>query len=773
MEADPAAVDDAQLTADAVRLAAALVQAAHREESGAAGRRRRRLARLVADPDSRAFVQTLTDQVPRIHDPARAAERFHDAVARRGIPAFAGPLDRAALALGARVAPLLPRPVMALVDRRLRSEAAGIVLPGEDPGLARHLERRRAEGFAQNVNPLGEAVLGEDEATVRLESVVSADERDDVDYVSVKITSIHSQVDPLAFDRTVEILAERLRTLYRAAARATTPAFVNLDMEAYDDLHLTVAAFRAVLDEDEFASTDAGIVLQAYLPDSGPVLEDLASWAAARHRRSGGRIKVRLVKGANLAMESVEADMEGWTQAPYASKAEVDAQFKHLLDVALADRWEGALRVGVASHNLFDVAWALTVAEARGCVDRVEVEMLEGMAPAQADAVLARAGRVLLYAPIVAHHDFEAAIAYLVRRLDENAAPDNFLRHLFELEVGTGAWDDQRIRFEAAVRDRHGVSQESRRRQDRSHEPHRTDLGDGLFENAPDTDWSRQANRRWLAAHHEARRAGGAGRVRPIVGGEPVTDGAVREVLGGGGAVVRARVTEADSELVERTVARARRAAEAWRAGPEPARRRALLAVADTLAAHRGEAMAIMADEGGKTARQADPEVSEAVDFARWYAGSGRLVDRLGSEGVTFEPYPVTVVASPWNFPFAIPTGGVTAALAAGSAVILKPAPEAVATAELIVRCCLDAGVPPDLIALLPTPEDEVGRRLLTHPDVGGVVLTGAFDTARLFTSWDPQRRLHAETSGKNAMVITATADLDAAIADLVHSAFG
>ena len=365
--------DDGALTEAAVTTAAGLLDAAHAGESRSSRRQRRRLARLVGDAGSRAFVQALTDQVPRIHDPRRAAERFHDAVVSRGIPVVAGPVDRLALHVGARVAPHLPGPVMRLVEQRLRSESAGIVLPAEDPGLARHLARRRSAGYGQNVNPLGEAVLGEAEAAARLDAVLAAVDRDDVDYVSVKITSIYSQVDPLAFEHTVTVLADRLRRLYRAAEAAATPTFVNLDMEAFDDLHLTVAAFRRVLDEDEFAAVDAGIVLQAYIPDSGAVLTELCDWAHRRHQQAGGTIKIRLVKGANLAMEAVEAEVQGWAQAPYATKAEVDAQFKRLLDVAVDRRWAAAVRIGVASHNLFDVAWALTLGAARGTIDRLEI----------------------------------------------------------------------------------------------------------------------------------------------------------------------------------------------------------------------------------------------------------------------------------------------------------------------------------------------------------------------------------------------------------------
>ncbi len=676
----------------------------------------------MANEASRAFVQDLTDQVPRIGDPRRAAARFHDIVTRRGVPDVAGPLDRVALNLGARVAPLAPRPVMALVNRRLRREAEGVILPGEDPALARHLAARRQAGFGQNVNPLGEAVLGEVEAAHRLDTVLAAVRRPDVDYVSVKITAIYSQVDPLAFAHTVDVLSDRLRGLYRVARDAGT--FVNLDMEAYDDLHLTVAAFRRVLDEPEFVDLDAGIVLQAYIPDSVEVLRDLIAW--------GHPLKVRIVKGANLAMERVEAELRGWPQAPYETKAEVDANAKRLLDLAL----DSHLRVGVGSHNLFDVAWAMVRAEEAGATDRVELEMLEGMAPAQADAVCRRAGRLLLYAPVVAEDDFQAAIAYLVRRLDENTAPENFLHHLFSLEPGSPDWEDQRARFTRSVAERDEVGDRPRRDQDRTTEQRRFDP-DGPFENEPDTDFTSAANRRWVAD--------AVARWRPP-----------------------APTPLADVATVDRTVARL----QGWADWPEPERRRILHRVADVLAARRGEAVAVMVHDGRKTIAEADPEVSEAIDFATWYARSGREIAELAEAGLAFAPYERTVVASPWNFPLAIPAGGVLAALAAGSGVILKPAPQTVAVGRFLVDCCHEAGVPEDVLAFLPTPEDDAGRRLITHPEVDGVILTGSWDTAQLFHTWAPTLRLHAETSGKNAMVITATADLDAAIADLVRSAF-
>jgi RHH-type proline utilization regulon transcriptional repressor/proline dehydrogenase/delta 1-pyrroline-5-carboxylate dehydrogenase len=180
----------------------------------------------------------------------------------------------------------------------------------------------------------------------------------------------------------------------------------------------------------------------------------------------------------------------------------------------------------------------------------------------------------------------------------------------------------------------------------------------------------------------------------------------------------------------------------------------------------RIETMAVMARDAGKTEAESDPEVSEGIDFARFYATSA-------SDFAESTPLGTVVVVPPWNFPYAIPAGGVCAALAAGNTVILKPAPEAVATAWHLVQQLWAGGVPRDVLQFVPTRDDDNGRHLITHPGVNAVVLTGSFDTALLFTTWRPDITLLAETSGKNAILISACADIDVAVKDLVQSAFG
>ena len=354
----------------AERRAAGLLRAALAGASAAERRRQRRLGRIVDDPAARELVQRLTDEVLRINDDATAARRFRRLVAAQAVPRAFGAIDRAMLRAGAGMADAVPHLVMPLVRRRIVAETRGLVIPAQDPAFGRHVAARRGDGVDLNVNLLGEAILSDDEAAERVQRVITLIERPDVNYVSVKISALCAQLDVVAFEHSVERIVIELRRVFAAACAAEPAVFVNLDMEEYADVHLTEVAFRRVLDEPAFQRAMAGIVVQAYLPDAHAVLERLGTWAAQRVASGGAPIKVRIVKGANLAMELVDAEQHGWVPATYSTKAETDASYKRLLDSALRPEWAGAVRVGVASHNLFDVAWALERAAGERVGDR-------------------------------------------------------------------------------------------------------------------------------------------------------------------------------------------------------------------------------------------------------------------------------------------------------------------------------------------------------------------------------------------------------------------
>ena len=705
----------------------------------------RRLGEAVADESGAAFAMRFVDRVARPESRSTAAEQLASLVGDADLPSFLAPTDRLLLRVGARLGLRMPRVVMPLAERRMRAIVGPLVIDSEPQELAAHLRSRSSDGFSLNVNLLGEAVLGDAEAARRAQEVLALIAQPDVDYVSVKVSSVVAQLNPWDFDGSVLRVGEALRPLFLAAASSSPPTFINLDMEEYRDLELTLRVFRQLMDDPELNGIEAGVALQAYLPDSLAAMQSLMTWGSqkagsveAGHSRSP--LKVRLVKGANLAMERVEAALRGWPQAPYLSKAETDANYKRCLDWALTPERAGCARIGVASHNLFDIAWADLLATRRGVRHMVKFEMIEGMAPTQARLLRNSGQDVLLYLPAVAEQDFDVAISYLFRRLEENASSENFVHHLRCIRSNRAEFEKEAAKFRASVANRWSVGSGPRRQQDRRKPPVAVDPGSD-FANEPDTDPALAANREWA---------------REVLERVPL----------GPKAPVACSVHQ-----VDRIVAAAVNGQRLWVQRPPADRRELLWRVADEMSRRRGDLVAAMVGEGGKTLGQADPEVSEAVDFARWYGDHAVALSR--SEAARFDPLGVVLVASPWNFPVAIPAGGVFAALAAGNACILKPAPETPACAELVAQCCWAAGVPRELLQFIRTPDDEIGRYLVTHPGVDAVILTGAYETAEKFLSWRPGLRLLAETSGNNALVITPSADIDLAVADLVASAFG
>ncbi len=784
--AEPPGAASAPLADRAVELARRwVIEAAAADVDPAA----ERLAGVLQDANGLPFTLGFVDGVMRPESLGAAASRLHRIAPI--VPDFLPWYLRGAVRVGGGVAPILPTPVVPIARRVLREMVGHLIVDARPAKLGPAIAKLRESGSRLNVNLLGEAVLGEAEARRRLDGIHELIRRPDVDYVSVKVSAIISRISMWAFDEVVDQVVDRLLPLYLTAAGDAT--FINLDMEEYRDLDLTIAVFTRILEDPRLSGLEAGIVLQAYLPDALPALQELTAWARERVAHGGAPIKVRLVKGANLAMERVEATMHGWPSATYDSKLDTDANYLRCLDWALRPQHTGAVRLGVAGHNLFGIAYAWLLAGERGVQDAVEFEMLLGMAQGQVKAVSREVGPVLLYVPAVLPAEFDVAISYLVRRLEENASSENFLSAAHGMHEDEALFTRERLRFMSALerssdptlpvgprrtQDRFAPVHESvrpvppptteeteltkavlgisRGSEDEPfletavYSPREIESGPGGapgFVNTADSDPALPANREWASVVRDR----------------------IATSTAGSATLAAARITSA--ETLEQTIANVREAASGWGARPAADRAEVLQRAAAALEARRGELIEVAASETGKVFAEADIEVSEAVDFARYYAAKARELDAVS--GATFVPARVTVVTPPWNFPLAIPAGGVLAALAAGSGVVFKPAPQARRCAAVVADALWQAGVPRDVLALVDIEEGELGRRLIAHDAVDRVILTGAWDTAALFRSWRPDLPLLAETSGKNAMIITASADLDLAATDLVRSAFG
>lgn len=781
----PPALDDKRLVQASLGLATLLQQRASQLQTPQERRQQAELDRMLQHPEDKATLAQITDQSFRSDSPGRVVDQMVHILDVQGVPRFFSVFDQALLKGFQSFGEYLPGVAVPMVKEKMRKETSNVILPAEHDKLAGHLKERSQEGLRMNVNFLGEAILGEGESRRRLDRYLAALQLPEIECVSIKISTLYSQISPIARKHSIRSVSDRLELLYRAAAKEVfvradgtrIPKFVYLDMEEYRDLHLTSEIFMHTLSRKGMENVRGGIALQAYIPDSSLVQETITQWAVDRFQRGGSPITIRIVKGANMEMERTEASLRGWPQAPYRSKVETDANYKRMVRYGLRTEHNQAVHLGIASHNLFDLAYAMILATAQQALPRVQFEMLEGMANHQRRAMFELSRSVLLYAPACQREEFINAIGYLIRRLDENTGPDNFLRHAFKISAGGATWQRLENGFLEAVERIGVVSVQPRRTQDRRVTPAMPPKPTTWqsFVNEPDTDFSLVANAEWaqsIIAKWQPLNDAKAIEIPLTVGDEESKgNGPLYESMDPSRpGTVAARYYQADEKQIQRAVDCASQDPAGWRTMDPSERYRILRNVAQELRIARGDLIGAAIADAGKTIVESDPEVSEAIDFVEFYAKTALDLQRdptLRTKGAG-----VVVVISPWNFPIAIPCGGIAAALAAGNTAILKPASDTALPAYLMCQCFWRAGVPRSALQFVPCSGTMAGEHMLKRPEISRVILTGGTETALRILDANPSLHLLAETGGKNATIVSGLSDRDLAIKNVLHSAF-
>ncbi len=747
------------------------------------------MVRLLTHPMDKVVLTKMIDQSFRSSDNRRVADQVNAILKAHGVPDFFSKVEKLLVQMFLGVGRHIPSLTVPKMIEKMRQDSSRAIIAGEAEALQAHLRKRRDEQVRMNINHLGEAVLGEEEAQARLSSYLKDMKDPDIEVISVKISTIYSQISSLAMEHSVDILVDRLTTLYREAksnrfTRADgtrVPKLVNLDMEEYRDLEITYKSFIRTLEQPEFKDYMAGIVLQAYLPDSFPIQQQLTEWARKRVADGGSPIMLRIVKGANMEMEQLEASLFNWPLAPYDNKLEVDANYKRMVHYGMTPDNARAVHLGIASHNLFELAYAYQMAKANKVEAHYHFEMLEGMADHVRRALTEDSEEMLLYAPVASRDEFINAIAYLVRRLDENTEKENFLRYAPHLKVDSEEWRFLEAQFETACEYRDKAGTTPHRIQDRSTEQFPEAIGtyyEGEFNNEPDTDWSLADNRKWAEGIHTKwkKTAEDEPIQIPLVvaGNEVLDDRDLRDCVDPSQLPEEIKVATyrlASVEDIDRAISVAKQDPDGWRRLSMEERHQMLSTVAAELRAGRGDLIGAASANTGKIFTEADVEVSEAIDFAEYYPFSARQFCDI--ETVDARGRGVGAVISPWNFPIAIPCGGILATLAAGNTAIFKPASDAVLVAWEMCQCFWRAGISKNVLQFVPCSGGSVGAHLVSHTDVDFVILTGGTETGMAMLEQKPAMHLSAETGGKNATIVTAMADRDQAIKNVIHSAFG
>ena len=743
----------------------------------------RKYAIMVQRPQDKKFLVKMLDESSQIRDDKKLAKRIKALIDKYGIPHFLNKRDRFLFQIYQSFGHYFYPIAIPVIKKRLRMDTSRVIIDAARPHLTNHLATRFEQKIGQNVNLLGEVVLGNEEADKRYYSYLEALKYPDINYISVKISGIYAQTHALNYEESFPELIRRMSELYQAAIDnpyvdengVKRAKFINLDMEEYKDAHLTMRLFKEVLSKPEFLKYSAGIVVQSYLPDAWDFQTELLEFAKERCERGGAPIKMRIVKGCNLEMETVVASLRGWENPVRQSKTEVDANYLHIIERGLLPENARYLHIGIASHNLYTISYAYLLTQKYGTPKECFCfEMLEGMADHVWRAQSKLGNHVILYTPVVKDEHFLNAVSYLVRRMDENTAPDNFLTHSFNLQPGTETWEFLKKQFEDAYAIKDKIPHTPHRTQNRL-EPYKHVAPSDVMANEPDTDFDRECNQEWqrqIFAKWKKTKADMPYTIPTQIGSETVENEKRHEYFDRcqDDEVKICEMSMADTAQVRQIVNIAAEDAGGWRKKGIEERHKIMYAAANKLGEMRGDLIGCMCAITGKTVVEGDVEVSEGIDYARFYTTTMKTF--LKEKDIDIKAKGTILVISPWNFPCAIPIGGIVAALASGNTVILKPATVAAPVAWLFAKAFWEAGVPMEALQVIITDRNAL-KALTAAPEIKHIILTGGTETAQAITHANPTTPLSAETGGKNVMIITASADRDHAIMNACTSAFG
>lgn len=639
------------------------------------------------------------------------------------------------------------------------------------------VEKMRREKMAFTIDLLGEAVITETEAQSYLQSYLdlitqlsqqatkwkTIPEIDEADgeslpkvQVSVKLTAFYSQFDPIDPEGSKAKVCDRIRLLLRHAQSHN--AAIHFDMEQYEYKDVTLAILKELLMEDEFRDrTNIGVTLQAYLREGEEDLKDLIAWAKKR----GKPITIRLVKGAYWDQETIKASQNHWPQPVFNDKPESDISYEKMTRLLLENH--EYLYAAIGSHNVRSQAHAIAIAEELNIPRRrFECQVLYGMGEQLAKAMVKKGHRVRVYAP---YGKLLPGMAYLIRRLLENTANSSFLRQNLEEKP-----------IEELVA------------------PPKVDEYKPLpvskqFAGAPDTDYGREelrikAQQAVTKVHNQLGKT-----YLPLINGQYVqTETTIDSVNPSNPSEIVGKIGLISINQADEALKAAKEAFKTWGKTPVSERAAILRKAADIMEKRRYELTAWMCFEVGKVLKEGDPEISEAIDFCRYYAEEMERLDRGYNYDIAgetdryfYQPRGIALIISPWNFPFAIATGMTVAALVAGNCALLKPAATSTVIGAKIAEILVEAGIPKGVFQYVPGKGSTVGDYMVKHPDVHLIAFTGSrevgckiyADAAILQPGQKHLKRVIAEMGGKNALIVDESADLDQAVAGIVQSAFG
>lgn len=762
-----------------------IIEEANQNASWLDTKEKQKMSKLFESENDKALILDIADQSFRPKKSKDVALVVRQLLRKYGFPSFLSAPELLMLKSFYHLSPIFHQIAVPLFKWYMIKMTSRYVTFGNLNKIAKKIRFYQKDGIHTNINRVGELLLGEKDAAARTKQYIDDLSHPDIKCISIKASTLYSQINLVAFDQTVDAITEKLVEVYKAAKEnkyideegREQYKLVNLDMEEYRDLYITLAAFRKALNHPELKDLRAGIALQAYLPDSYYVIKKIVNFAKHRVKNGGSPIRVRIVKGANMEMELFESCERHWELATFNQKHHTDANYKKIIEYLLEDENYKYVNAGIASHNVFDICYLYEKIKEKKAQKYFTWEMLSGMCYNVAKVISKKFDMpVLLYLPFSDKDKFINSISYLVRRFEENTSIDNYLRYINSISKDNLKTIEEKFNLSL---EENLSDIEMHRTQNRLEEEQQENFENayktGEYKAEPDTDFTLLRNLKWLKKHKNKffRSIKNDHISIPTIKAKEelfLEENTVEIFDQNNDQQLIAKYNNASPDDAKEMLQNAKDD-RSWADFSIEERLKIIAKAANLIKISRGELLMKMAADTGKIFTESDVEISEAVDFCEFYSHSYSVMnDKISNAKIT--PRGTVLVLSPWNFPFAIPIGGIVASLISGNNVIYKPSDLAILSGFSACEILWKAGVPKSALQFCPTNNIETAITLTKSNLLDFIVFTGSTKTALDIMKNNPKVDIAAETGGKNFTIATKYCDRDQVIKNVLHSAF-
>jgi RHH-type proline utilization regulon transcriptional repressor/proline dehydrogenase/delta 1-pyrroline-5-carboxylate dehydrogenase len=641
--------------------------------------------------------------------------------------------------------------------------------------LEKLIENRKKENIKTLVAYLDQSILGKEESHQNVLKYLEDISNPKIEALSIRLSNLMPHSSELSLYFSKELLEENLKILFRKVLSNPIQKdgkkeykLIIFEMETYATFHLTIDLFQKLLQESEFYPLSFGITLQSYLPEAFILQQEITEWAKKRQEQGGAFIYLTLTKGSYLEKEQVTSSKKGWPQPPYTSKVETDAQFKKMLGYGLQIDNVKAVHLSIATHNVFDISYALLLIYENDVLPYANFQLLENRLPYLRPILYHLLPNPLsIYIPVAYSKEIMHSPSYLIRRIAESSGPDNFLSVAYNILPYNHLWQEQEALFIESCKEIAELSHVCRHIQNKYETIEKN--AKFHFINEPFTDFSLLINRQWAENFLKKCTHWNYKKIPIVIGGKELfTEKVYQQVSPSEPEKILYDYCFCSQEQMTEALQIAVSYQKTWEEVPFENKNAIFSKAVDLLREAKEDFIQASILEQGKILVDADNEISQAIDAIEYARICMKRVLRMHDLKIVPKGT-IFMITSRSEMPIQ----PLVSALISGCTILLKPAPNAFYINLLVCELLWKAGVPKEVLHFVPFEEEKIPSWLNDHQNQINLMYAKCrFGVAHEFLKLNPQIPFIASCPGRNMMIITCFADLEITIKHLVKSAF-